>query len=1149
MSFFSQIGDFASNLLAQVEEADEYYKGPTSGQMQEYKGPSEWECVWEGGVNVRDEPCTDGKEVGSVEFGEVVVALEYNGPWIRHSAGWTCSAIQGHVLLKCLGPATDVLDEQGEDTQQKTPQTESREDSVVALTAIDPDPQLQPPPSDSYPQPEIPGDEFPGISIPLAMEEEEKDVGGFTGLQDIQLGESELKSPASAPIPPPNPPNKAKGLPLASPQSEPYPDSHQYEPKEDLDIATNSGDGLGLGSEEREDDRQKQAEQIAVEEPQSLPTFISSPEGEDVGGLVGELEDIGGLVGGLKDEDTGGLVGELKDEDTGGLVGELKDEPDLSPPPQPTEETSKEVLPTFTNPTSDMAANVQGGMTFEASSFDMRVSAEIQERGGAGGEEGGGEGEGKEGDGEKKMQTALSELDEILVGILPVEGREEEPQTSSGGFGGFDNPRDNFFGPTPNEGESKTEKNTAVNSTNNQHSDSSNGSMVMVDRGDLDDWGSSPMGNATGVIHEAIDSREVENLRAELEAVRLAQRETIQEIEHMRKSKEEAEKRARDALEAQERLESELAAANAQYRTVVAHANREMEEVEAARTEWETNRAQIEGTNRALEMESKDLKDEIKELKDEILRLEEVNTVMEAKLAKQALKTSTPPPPAPSGPSAEEKEKIKHMEGVVEDLQKKVEKERALREVSEATMEKRDKESRSEMEALKNEIQHLTTELENTTLQKTELEMLQRTRAMDESSLQETQQSLTQMERMYEHQTQLLEDIKNKYNLQTNNYEEAKKELVRLQALFERATQAWEDREEGFTRQIAVLKAMRSGRRMSTLSVKDRLKMTITDLKQELKEAKASSTQQIQTLERALEEASGRFELQEEKLKEQLNSETRANEDLTRQVHVLRAMRKGRRMSAQGTEVQLQAQVLEVQGKLKDSLDRESKLKTQLSTQVQQAVEQAKLETQVSLKAAQAKRDRHLRKSLREQFLKKEERMKHNTTKELKRAENLIKTLKSRLKNQTRAESVITGGEQVGDDIQLKNEIEEMKSEVSMLREENQTLNQKVREFDVLKEDNQSLKEQQNAAAIEKYQAALIKLKQQNKSDEKRIEKAKAEAESAKGHMEEYKETAQKLQEKLQKAVAGIKRQKQKIIALQRICEQLKSMLKQKAAS
>eukprot|EP00954_Amorphochlora_amoebiformis_P020122 1337085-Amorphochlora_amoeboformis.AAC.1 len=34
MSFFSQIGDFASNLLAQVEEADEYYKGPTSGQMQ-----------------------------------------------------------------------------------------------------------------------------------------------------------------------------------------------------------------------------------------------------------------------------------------------------------------------------------------------------------------------------------------------------------------------------------------------------------------------------------------------------------------------------------------------------------------------------------------------------------------------------------------------------------------------------------------------------------------------------------------------------------------------------------------------------------------------------------------------------------------------------------------------------------------------------------------------------------------------------------------------------------------------------------------------------------------------------------------------------------------------------------------------------------
>lgn len=54
-------------------------------------------------MNVRDHPSTDGSEVGSIEYGERVVATEYEGFWIKHGRGWTCTEIQGHVLCRCLG--------------------------------------------------------------------------------------------------------------------------------------------------------------------------------------------------------------------------------------------------------------------------------------------------------------------------------------------------------------------------------------------------------------------------------------------------------------------------------------------------------------------------------------------------------------------------------------------------------------------------------------------------------------------------------------------------------------------------------------------------------------------------------------------------------------------------------------------------------------------------------------------------------------------------------------------------------------------------------------------------------------------------------------------------------------------------------------
>mmetsp|Transcript_1531 Transcript_1531/g.2131 ORF Transcript_1531/g.2131 Transcript_1531/m.2131 type:complete len:1283 (-) Transcript_1531:92-3940(-) len=144
MSLFSSFGNFATNLIAGHDDEDE--GGMDNGFSETsnrpaYEGPTEWECVWEGGVNVRDKPSTDGNEVDSLDYGEKVIATEYNDYWIKHGKGWTCTEIQGHILLRCIGPANDVLDSQAKasvrEDEKNAAYPPHQDDSAISLTAID----------------------------------------------------------------------------------------------------------------------------------------------------------------------------------------------------------------------------------------------------------------------------------------------------------------------------------------------------------------------------------------------------------------------------------------------------------------------------------------------------------------------------------------------------------------------------------------------------------------------------------------------------------------------------------------------------------------------------------------------------------------------------------------------------------------------------------------------------------------------------------------------------------------------------------------------------------------------------------------------------------------------------------------------------
>mmetsp|Transcript_15877 Transcript_15877/g.23931 ORF Transcript_15877/g.23931 Transcript_15877/m.23931 type:complete len:1261 (+) Transcript_15877:85-3867(+) len=136
MSFFNSIGKMATNFLAAVDEGEMGFGLETTNT--EFSGPTEWECVWQGGVNVRESPSTNAESIDSLECGEKVIAVEVDGYWIRHAKGWTCTQFDRHVLLRCLGPATDALETKGNTLPSEEKDSNLLpEDEAVAIAGVD----------------------------------------------------------------------------------------------------------------------------------------------------------------------------------------------------------------------------------------------------------------------------------------------------------------------------------------------------------------------------------------------------------------------------------------------------------------------------------------------------------------------------------------------------------------------------------------------------------------------------------------------------------------------------------------------------------------------------------------------------------------------------------------------------------------------------------------------------------------------------------------------------------------------------------------------------------------------------------------------------------------------------------------------------
>ncbi len=265
MSWLSSI---ASSLLSGAEDPPEDVSGESAaatapGPVPPQDGPALWDCVWEGGVRVRSAPHTDGKEVGSIEFGERVLSLESEGAWVRHEKGWTLTAVSGHTLMRYVGPAP---------AKPRKPST-PRENSAVSVAEVSLDTTVA---------------ETTPTSASAVRPVEVGGAGAFSGFMDVTLeSDAEATSPCAAggdrrasPVPPVSATSEPLNQSVSLGDNKANADSAKDESRDDDD--DDGGDGSGPSASAAPDDNPPVRPRLAtngLEElgDSNLPSFIRTP--------------------------------------------------------------------------------------------------------------------------------------------------------------------------------------------------------------------------------------------------------------------------------------------------------------------------------------------------------------------------------------------------------------------------------------------------------------------------------------------------------------------------------------------------------------------------------------------------------------------------------------------------------------------------------------------------------------------------------------------------------------------------------------------------------------------------------------------------------------------------------------------------------
>jgi len=942
MSFLSSFGNFASGLLTGEEEEEPQYQGNNAQvpRQQAYEGPTEWECVWEGGVNVRDNPSTDGSEVGSVEYGERVVVTEYDGFWIKHARGWTCTEIQGHILCRCIGPAQDVLDPQS--AAEHPPLEHAEGESAVSLPGVE----------STDPIPLRTDDEGKTVQAPESHMAENRESAQSNGFQDIMLGgeENSLEDPQVSKFHTEEGAKQANG-PIEEPGK---PGQQQLDnPKEGVEFG---GQAQGDGQVETPAFRSDSGELQAVSEGE-IPSFIKPPEFPSY-----DFKEDNGFGGSNEDE------------------------------------TLNKMLKGFENYQQQRLGEEEQGVQNVNEPKDTP---------------------------EAPREDTKTEFDTAAAAFNPA---------TATGWG------------NDSEGSQPADSNGSGNS------------MVIVGRQDMDmDYRDALSKKNTGDDETKIKTErqiqgrnsEIADLRAELEAVHGAQRDSLRQIEELRKENMAAGERVKTAEETIQRLGTALEDAQSQYRKAVAHASREMEEFEKAKREWAEKEKQMTGgsVNNA---KVQNLMEEISELREENSRLEESNTILEAKVSQMTLERGQ-----------------SQNKSSGEDFQKQI---AVLRAMLRVRGEKLNAAELAERDA-KQQAQDAASKAEQTKkLMQAELESIEQRSmlALEESkkqmaSLQSQIQSMEQAEANLE-----LRQMETRPN--SEEHERLKEQLQSTSA------QLQEVRDE-YQRAHIQFEARVQQERNSAAEATSNLQAQVRELTAKVAEANEGARRKS------------------EEAKAVRNAAATETQELQKCVSVLRAMRKGRRLSTIGREQRLKetsARNEELSNQLNETLARLTQsestrhqledqvriLQTDIANmqqrslsdnnnyvpkaEVNEAIQLAVESRELEVRTEHARKERKNRDRLIEELAKREQRIKENAKRETKQVLMTIEKLKAEL--QAARETDQGSSEQGLQMAQLQTLNQELQNQVQQLRLQ---LGESENAIERLKDQTRKQKQQQEEQSQE----------------------------------------------------------------------------------
>eukprot|EP00466_Bigelowiella_natans_P016421 jgi/Bigna1/72230/fgenesh1_pg.19_\ len=639
MSFLSEFGNFASNLLSTgTEDNGELHENASSHSNRrtvwhEYKGPTEWECVWEGGVNVRENSSTDAMEVGSLDYGEKVVAVEYDGFWIKHGKGWTCTEMQGHVLLRCLGQFDEGQHQETSPAGQQHHSPHLHSSNVYHSPT--PSNPSSPRGENKFSTAKTTGSEdFPntqfGGAAPGTMSGEsdpgKKEGGGegaasglaFQGFQDIVLGGEDMPPSGAAEGDDfSNLPAAAATAPAAQTittttdtNDSKFDSSHNmlndmaFESSMAPSFSTGTGlntksggDRIGedpLGTMQGQEGQQggvgeeEKGQQNRVVgtyndngglqalDTDTLPSFIQTPALPDNYDekVAPPLREGGGAT---QDQQIHGGAGV-----GGGGGGDMMDAGVEEPPHQVAAVTDSAAA------TATTTATTTAGDGFESSSLPSWLETEVQQQQQQ--PEGGGGGD-RKGESVGSPKDAQYDSSNALAEVKGGEGNDDSNRSGGSGNSVVMVERKDYEGEfaLPPDPAAATNDGTPAQVVGG----GAGGSMDLLD---------DPRMESAAAKHTAA-AAEIQLLKAELDAMNEALRSSVAEASRLREEVEASKKEQLRANDSLERLEAEKASLQKEYRDAITHANREMENFEKAKSEWQAEKVAMAASLQVLEAE------------------------------------------------------------------------------------------------------------------------------------------------------------------------------------------------------------------------------------------------------------------------------------------------------------------------------------------------------------------------------------------------------------------------------------------------------------------------------------------------------------------------------------------------------------------